>query len=133
VTSPRGPHIGVGAIVIRENKILLVKRGKEPAKGLWSVPGGRLEHGEYISDAVAREVKEETGLDVEVGELLGVFEVVGDPHFVILDHIATVVGEERLKPGDDADEVRWVKLKDLSKLECTPRFEEALKGWGLLE
>jgi ADP-ribose pyrophosphatase YjhB (NUDIX family) len=131
--SARGPHIGVGAIVIRDGKILMVQRGKEPAKGLWSVPGGRLEHGEYISDAVAREVKEETNLDVEVGELLGVFEVVGDPHFVILDHIATVVGEERLNPGDDAAEVRWVKLKDLSKLECTPRFEEALKGWGLIE
>lgn len=117
---------------MRDGRILLVKRGKEPAKGLWSVPGGRLEHGEYIADAVAREVKEETGLDVAVGELLGVFEVVGDTHYVILDHIATVRGEERLRPASDAEEVRWVKLQDVPKLDCTPRFEEALRGWGLL-
>ncbi|MGH2807884.1 MAG: NUDIX hydrolase [Actinomycetota bacterium] len=128
----RSPLIGVGAIVVREGSILMVKRGKEPAKGLWSVPGGRLEHGEYITQAVAREVKEETGLDVEVGELLGVFEVVGDTHYVILDHVATVSGEQQLQPGSDAEEVRWVKLEDVATLDCTPRFEEALKAWGIL-
>ena len=110
----------------------MVKRAHEPAKGLWSVPGGRLEHGEYITDAVAREVKEETGLDVDVGELLGVFEVVGDTHYVILDHVATVRGDHQPTPSDDAAEARWVKLEDIPTLDCTPRFEEALKAWGIL-
>ena len=76
---PEGPIVGVGAVVMRDdNHLLMVRRGKEPAKGLWSLPGGRLEHGEYIAGAVAREVKEETGLEVEVGRLAGIFEVPGD-------------------------------------------------------
>ena len=124
--------IGVGAIVVKDDTLLMVKRGKVPAKGLWSVPGGRLEHGELIADAVAREVKEETGLDVEVGELLGVFEVVGDTHYVILDHAATVIGNPTPTPSDDAAETRWVRLEEISTLDCTPRFEETLRGWGVI-
>jgi ADP-ribose pyrophosphatase YjhB (NUDIX family) len=85
-----------------------------------------------IAEAVAREVKEETGLEVEVGELLGVFEVVGDAHFVILDHIATVVSDHDPMPSGDADDARWVRLDEIQLLECTPRFEEALRGWGVL-
>ena len=95
----KGPIVGVGAVVIRDdNHLLMVRRGKEPAKGLWSLPGGRLEHGEYIADAVAREVKEETGLDVEVVRLAGIFEVPGEQHYVILDYIAEVQGHP--EPSD---------------------------------
>ena len=124
--------IAVGAIVVRDDSLLMVKRGKDPARGLWSVPGGGLEHGEFIADAVAREVKEETGLVVEVGELLGVFEIVGETHYVILDHLATVSGPTEPEASGDAADARWVKLDEISKLDCTPRFEETLRGWGVL-
>ena len=124
--------IGVGAIIVRDDSLLMVKRGKEPARGLWSVPGGGLEHGEFIADAVAREVTEETGLVVEVGELLGVFEIVGDTHHVILDHLATVVGPTEPVAAGDAAEARWVKLDEISTLDCTPRFEETLRSWGVV-
>ncbi len=111
----------------------MVRRGREPGKGLWSVPGGRLEHGEYIADAVKREVKEETGIEIEVGQLLGVFEVLGDPHLVILDHVATAPADAIPQAADDADEARWVRLSEIESLDCTPRFAETLKAWGLLE
>ncbi len=110
----------------------MVRRGKEPAKGLWSVPGGRLEHGEYIADAIAREVREETGLEIEVGGLLGVFEVPGATHYVILDHEASVVGDPTPVAAGDAAEARWVPLDDIQGLECTPRFAEMLRAWGVL-
>lgn len=111
----------------------MVRRAKEPAQGLWSVPGGSLEPGEYLADAVAREVKEETGLDIEVGELAGIFEVPGDTHFVILDFLADPLGDTEPTAGDDVSEARWVALDDIEKLECTPRLAETLRAWGILE
>lgn len=125
------PQVAVGAVVLRDNSLLMVKRAQEPARGLWSIPGGRLQPGEYLTDAVRREVKEETGLDVEVGDLLGLFEVVGDPHYVILDYLASAVDGSEPSAGDDVSEVRWVPLNEISSLECTPRLVETLKGWGL--
>lgn len=124
--------VAVGAIVIHDDALLMVRRGREPNRGLWSIPGGRLLHGEYLGDAVKREVKEETGLDVEVGELVGILEVPGDEHFVILDHAATVSGNSEPVAGDDADEVEWVPLDEVSKRDCTPRFVETLTAWGVL-
>ncbi|MFP5352424.1 MAG: NUDIX hydrolase [Actinomycetota bacterium] len=125
------PQLAVGAVVVHGGALLMVRRAQEPAKGLWSVPGGRLEKGEYLSAAVAREVREETGLDIEVGSLLGILEVVGDPHYVILDYIATV--SERTEPvaGTDVSEARWIPLDEVSKLECTPRFVETMRAWGV--
>ena len=109
----------------------MVKRAREPAKDLWSVPGGRVEKGEYLNDAVAREVQEETGLTVEVGQLLGILEVVGDPHYVILDFVATAAGGSEPRPGDDVAESRWVPLDEVQQLDCTPRFLETMRGWGV--
>jgi ADP-ribose pyrophosphatase YjhB (NUDIX family) len=77
-------------------------------------------------------VREETGLAVLPGELAGIFEVVGDPHFVILDFLAAPNGETDPVPGDDAEEVRWVPLDEVKDLECTPRFVELLTAWGVL-
>ena len=125
------PQIAVGAVVVRDGELLMVQRDTDPGKGLWSVPGGRLEAGEYLSAAVAREVKEETGLDISVGELLGILEVVGDPHYVILDFVATTADEAEPRAGDDVADVRWVPLDEVSKLECTPRLRETLRGWGV--
>jgi 8-oxo-dGTP diphosphatase len=127
-----GPRVGVGAIVVREGALLMVLRGKDPGRGLWSVPGGRVEAGEYLFDAVKREVREETGLDVEVGDLLGIHEVVGDPHYVIMDYSATVVGELTPVAGADADEARWIPFEEVQTLDLTPRFVETLRGWRVL-
>lgn len=117
--------------MIRDGSLLMVKRGREPARDLWSVPGGRVEKGEYLNAAVAREVREETGLTVEVGELMGILEVVGDPHYVILDFVATATGEAEPHAGDDVAETRWVPLDEVQQLECTPRFLETMRGWGV--
>jgi 8-oxo-dGTP diphosphatase len=130
--SDNRPQVAVGAIVVHEGSLLLVKRGKDPGKGLWTVPGGSLEDGEYIADAVSREVMEETGLRVDSGELLGIFEVIGDHHFVILDHVATLVSPGEPVAGDDVDEAAWVPLDRVHELDCTPRFVETLTAWGIL-
>ncbi len=126
------PQIAVGAIVVRDGKLLMVRRATPPAEGLWTVPGGRVEKGEYLADALRREVCEETGIDVEVGQLLGILEVLGDPHFVILDHLATTTTSDDPVAGDDAAEVRWVALDAVKHLRCTPRFVETLTSWGVL-
>lgn len=128
----RKPDVVVGGIVVHDGALLMVKRGKEPAKGLWSVPGGSVEHGEYLAAAVRREVAEETGIDVEVGGLIGIFEVLGDPHYVILDFAARTQGKPEPRAADDADEARWVPLEEVQNLECTPRFVETLRAWGVL-
>lgn len=125
------PQVAVGAVVVDDQRLLMVQRDREPGKGLWSVPGGRLESGEYLDAAVSREVKEETGLDVSVGQLLGILEVVGDPHYVILDFVATVNGEAAPVAGGDVADVRWVPLDEVAALDCTPRFCETLRGWGI--
>ena len=127
------PQIAVGAIAIHNDQLLMVRRRQDPAKGLWSLPGGRVEHGEYLADALRRELKEETGLDVTVGDLVGIFEVVGDPHYVILDFFAKVEPPTEPSPAGDVDEARWVPLPEVASLECTPRFMETMRAWGVLD
>jgi mutator protein MutT len=127
------PQIAVGAIVIDDGRLLVVKRANDPGKGLWSLPGGRVEQGEFLEDALKREVREETGLEVEVGELAGILEVPGDElHYVILDYHALVTGSTDVRPGDDAAEVRWAPLKDVAHMDCTPRFVETMRAWSVL-
>ena len=130
---PKHPIVGVGAIIIRNGRILIVKRKSEPGKGKWSVPGGLVELGETVGQAVVREVKEECGLDVEVDSLIDVVDSLtkderGDIkyHFVILDFFVKLKGG-KLKPGDDAEEVKWVPLKEVEKYDLTKTFREFLK------
>lgn len=118
--------------MVHSDSLLMVKRGVDPGKDLWSVPGGRVESGEYIEEALRREVKEETGLDIEIDRLIGLLEVVGEPHYVILDFLATVPEKTEPTPGDDAAAARWVPLDEVETLDCTPRFVETLRGWGVL-
>lgn len=117
---------------MRDEKLLMVRRGNDPGRGLWSLPGGRVEHGEYLGDALKREVAEETGLSIDVGDLVGIFEVRGDPHYVVLDFFATAADENEPRPAGDVAEARWVPLDEVPTLECTPRFIETMKGWGVL-
>ena len=125
------PTLAVGAIVVHDDALLMVLRGREPNKGLWTVPGGRVEAGEYLADALKREVREETGVEIEVGDLLGVLERRGDVHFVILDFLAQPRDDTTPRASDDAAEARWVPLQEVAKLDCTPRFVETLRGWGI--
>ena len=116
-----------GAVVRDEaGRLLLVRRGREPAAGLWSLPGGRIEPGETAAEAAAREVREETGLEVEIGEVL-ITALVGDGAFRVQDFSAVVVGGE-LQAGDDAADVRWVADDELAVLSVTPGLLEALAG-----
>ena len=101
-------RIGVGAVVFKDDQVLLVKRGKPPFKGCWSIPGGGLEFGERLEDAVRREVREETGLDIEIGGLIGVFEAMPDDvgqltHTVMIDYAAEWVAGEPVADDDAAD------------------------------
>ncbi len=90
-----------------------------------------MERGEYLAAAVRREVKEETGLDVEVGDIAGIFEVVGKPHYVILDFVASFEGTEEPSAAEDVSDVRWVSREELAELECTPRLAEMLRAWDV--
>ena len=124
----------VGAIVRDgRGRLLLVQRGHAPAAGAWSVPGGRVEPGESDSEAVMREVREETGLEVRPGVLVGRVERPGLDGAVydIYDYAAEVVSG-RLTAGTDAADARWVGRDELDTLECSPGLVDQLRSWGVL-
>jgi ADP-ribose pyrophosphatase YjhB (NUDIX family) len=125
IEAPR-PTVAVGAFVLDGDRVLVIRRGRPPGEGLWSVPGGRLEPGETLAQAVAREVREETGLVVEVGPLACVVERMGDDyHFVILDYLARVIGGE-LAAATDAAAARFVDDAELATLPTTDGLVDAL-------
>ena len=111
---PDTPLVGVGAVIVENGRVLLVRRGQEPLKGKWSLPGGMLELGESLQEGVVREVKEETGLTVEPVELIELLDRVHREegrvrfHYVIADYLCRVVGGS-LRAASDADAVRWVE------------------------
>ena len=120
------PVVAVGAFVFDGERVLLVQRGTPPGAGLWSVPGGKLERGERLADAVAREVIEETGLVVEVGPLVEVVERSGEGfHFVILDYLARAVGGA-LAAASDVRAVRFVTEAELEALPLTEGLRAVL-------
>jgi 8-oxo-dGTP diphosphatase len=124
----------VGAIITdAAGRLLLIRRGHEPGRGLWSVPGGRVEPGETDEQAVIREVREETGLAVRTVRLVGSVRrpAPGGAVFDIRDYAATVTGGT-LTAGDDADEARWVEAGMMSELPLTAGLAEALAEWGVL-
>lgn len=133
-TSERKPGVRcVGGIVHDpDGRLLLIRRAHPPGKGLWSLPGGRVEHGESDEAALIREVREETGLTVEVNDLVGTVERAGPAgaRFDIYDYAATV-SAGTLRPGDDASAVRWVTSEDMAELALTEGLAETLAGWGL--
>jgi ADP-ribose pyrophosphatase YjhB (NUDIX family) len=114
------PAVAVAAIVFDDDgRVLLVQRGRPPGAGLWTVPGGKVEAGEWLSDALVREVREETGLSIEVGPMVTVVERLGDEwHYVILDYLARVVGGT-LVAADDVTDARFVARAELAALDLT--------------
>lgn len=131
-------EVAVGGVVLRDGEILLVRRGRGPAAGEWSVPGGRVEFGEELHEAVVREVVEETGLDVVVERFLGWVERIGRDdsphHFVILDFLARPLDENQpTVAGDDAAEVEWVPLHGLDGYALVDGLLEFLIDVGVLE
>jgi len=139
---PDQPVVGVGGVIISDGRALLIRRGSEPLKGQWSIPGGMLELGETLIEGVRRELREETGLNVRVLDLIEVFErIFPDPqpgeaaaedgaaapqragrpqyHFVILDYLCEVVSGDP-RPGSDVTDVAFVREDDLSRYSLTP-------------
>jgi ADP-ribose pyrophosphatase YjhB (NUDIX family) len=131
-----GSVIGCVGAVINDatGRLLLIKRGHDPGAGLWSLPGGRIERGETDAQALVREIREETGLEIEPGALLGAVRRPtgsGDV-FDIRDYAATVVGGA-LQAGDDAADARWVPAGELAAMAVTDGLVETLRGWGVLD
>jgi ADP-ribose pyrophosphatase YjhB (NUDIX family) len=130
---PDRPILGVGAVVVREGRALLVRRATEPLKGEWSVPGGVLELGEKLHDGVRREVLEETGLEVEPQQVLEVFDsIFADQHgrtqyhYVLIDYLCSVTSGEACA-GSDVSEVKWVAEDELAALELRESIEWVLR------
>ena len=130
---PVRPWIAVGVVAMRDGKMLAIQRGREPGKGMWAVPGGMVDIGETAREAAAREAKEETCLDVEVGEVFWVADAIGRDdegrvrfHNVIVDFLATAPDGEPVC-ADDAMDVRWCGPDDLATVELTPTM------WPMLE
>jgi 8-oxo-dGTP diphosphatase len=136
---PELPLVGVGAIIIEGDRVLLVKRAHPPIQGQWSIPGGVLEVGEMVREAAVREAREETGLVVEPGELLGVYDrILRDPeqrvqyHYVLVDFLCRPVGGELLA-ASDAAEVQWFRRQELLSLQLAEDTLEVIgKGFEKL-
>ena len=124
----------VGAVVRDgRGRLLLIKRGHAPGAGLWSLPGGRIEPGETDAEALVREMREETGLVIEAGPLIGTVRRPAQDGGIldIRDYAATVTGGT-LRAGDDAADARWVAPGELETLPITEGLSEALTSWGVL-
>jgi mutator protein MutT len=129
-----GPSVCVGAIAVDDGRLLLVRRRHEPAAGQWSVPGGRVEPGETLAEAVVRELAEETGLEGVCGPLVGWVERIDDErHFVILDFSVEVLDAERARAGDDAAELSWVPLEEVGEWDLVDGLAEFLHEHGVIE
>ncbi|MFI5113676.1 MAG: NUDIX hydrolase [Terriglobales bacterium] len=137
---PDNPLVGVGAVIVQESRVLLIRRGQPPLLGEWSLPGGVLECGETLREATIREAREETGLTVEAGEMLGVYERIIRSedgrsedgrvryHYVLIDFLCRRISGD-LKAASDAADVRWFAPEELDALKLRPDTNEVvLKG-----
>ena len=136
---PLEPRVGVGAITIKDGKVLLVKRGVEPSKGLWAIPGGTLKLGETLQECAAREIMEETGIQIKVGDCIYVFDFIERDnerkikfHYVIVDFAAEYVAGVP-QGADDALEARWLSPEEFKKLPVAKNTMNALLTIGFLK
>ena len=129
-----GPELCAGAVAVDHGLLLLVKRGTDPGKGLWSLPGGRVESGESVVAAVVREFKEETGLEGVCGSFVGWVERMGvDHHFVVMDFLVTALEDGEPVAGGDALEARWVASEELASMDLSDGLFDFLVEHGVLE
>lgn len=132
-TFPDRPRVAVGAVIFKDGRVLLVRRGRSPARSQWAIPGGSVELGETLQEAAEREIHEETGIRIRAGEPVFVFDVVERDasgrirfHYVIVDLEGRFLeGEPR--PGDDAVAVRWVGARELDRLPVNRTTRKLLK------
>ncbi len=125
---PDRPFVGVGAVIVDDGRVVLVKRGMPPLKGEWSLPGGAVEIGETLEACVAREIAEETGLDVEVGPVIEVFDRITHDasgrvqfHYVLVDYLCWPTGGGDLRASSDVDDVALVPVSDLERYALTEK------------
>ncbi|MCU1286565.1 MAG: hydrolase [Acidobacteriales bacterium] len=130
---PDRPIVGVGAVIVKNGCVLLVQRGTEPFKGQWSLPGGVQDLGETLEQGIIREMREETGLDVQPIEVAGVIDrILPDAtgklqyHYVLIDYVCRIIGGELL-PASDAQDVRWVREEELSNYQLVIGTEEVVR------
>jgi ADP-ribose pyrophosphatase YjhB (NUDIX family) len=129
------PLVGVGVVVIDQGRMLLVERGRGILSGSWAIPGGKVRYGERLTDAAIREIREETGLEVALGDVVWTGESLGaseppEHHVVLVDYTGKVTGGE-LRAGDDAADVAFVPLEDLRSWPLTPTMYDLLDRLGL--
>ena len=135
MTGKERPLVGVGVVVIDQGRMLLVERGSGPLVGSWAIPGGKVRYGERLTDAAVREIQEETGLEVALGNVVWVGEALGDGnppehHVVLVDYAGRVTGGE-LVAGDDASAAAFVPLEELRSLPLTPTMYDLLEKLGI--
>ena len=130
---PEAPIVGVGAVVVQDGQVLLIRRANEPSRGRWSIPGGTVELGETLAQAAIREVREECRVEVEIGGVLSTFDLIQREengqiryHYVLIDLAARYVGGEPVA-GTDALEVRWVREAEFDELDIVPRLLPILR------
>lgn len=130
---PEHPRAAVGAVVFKDDKVLLVRRGRPPARGQWAIPGGNVKLGETLQEAAEREILEETGIVIRARDPVYTFDaIVRDEdgaiqfHYVIIDLAADYI-DGSPRPGDDADEVRWLDAQTLDTLPVSPPTLKLLK------
>ena len=130
---PDRPLLGVGAVIVKNDQILVVRRANPPLQGQWSIPGGLVDTGETTKEAVIREIREETSLTIEPLELVEVFErILRDAdsrvqyHFVVIDYLCRLVSGEP-HAGTDVSEVRWARFEELNGLGITPETTSVIR------
>jgi 8-oxo-dGTP diphosphatase len=127
------PEICVGAIAVENEALLMIRRGRGPGAGEWSLPGGRVEQGETLAEAVVRELAEETGIEAVCDAFVGWVERIGaDHHFVILDFAVTVLEVAEPVAGDDASEAAWVPLHEVVERNLVEGLAEFLHDHGVI-
>jgi 8-oxo-dGTP diphosphatase len=120
------PLVAVGGVIIKDNKILLVKRAHPPNKGMWAIPGGKVEYGEMLEDAVKREMLEETNLKVRVLNLLSLIQMIKEGfHYIILDFLCEITGGD-LKPASDAADAKFFSIDEIKNLNTSPTTKDML-------
>ena len=135
---PKFPLVGVGAVIVRDKEVLLIKRAAPPKEGYYSIPGGLVEVGERVEDAVRREVYEETGLKIEIEKLIAVMDnIIKDEegrvkyHYILVDYLAKPISGE-LRVSSDASDVKWVRFDRLKGIKLTETAKKLFRELGFL-